>query len=429
MTVIDLGELRDHPKPSPDRPRPRAVGRPLRTALVSLLVLATLAGAAPAPGRVAAVVPSSPVGKAFFVDDLVVVDEPVGEVTSGDRDLTAYPMPERPASPPPRAEPLWRVRVPVGGYVQWIEPHDDALLLTVNSRTETDGETIALHARTGQVRWRQPGIVRSGRTGSLFLQRMRDDGVWTLRAVDVGSGRVTWSLGDLPRSPDYRLRDGAIDRVVVFGPGDEVEVRDPANGAVLARAGLRPDAFAELSGLVVGDLVVLIDDQTVTAYDLDRLERRWVVPLPAVEFVGPCGEVLCTWVRDGGLQALDPATGALRWRTSGWDAVMETRSGHLLVVTFRDGRGWYGVLDAGTGGQIADLGDWSMLAAVEPDGPLVGIRPGRGGRLTPYELDLADVRLRALDAIPSASELCQAGPDGMMCRRPDGSFGVWRWPA
>ncbi|MFC0508710.1 PQQ-binding-like beta-propeller repeat protein [Micromonospora costi] len=429
MTVIDLGELRDHPKPSPDRPRPRAAGRPLRTALVSLLVLGTLAGAAPAPGRVAAVVPSSPVGKAFVVGDLVVVDEPVDGVTSGDRDLTAYPMPERPANPPPRAEPLWRVRVPVGGYIQWIEPHDDTLLLTVNSRAEADGETIALHARTGQVRWRQPGIARSGRTGSLFLQRMRDDGAWTLRAVDPGSGQLAWSLRDLRSSPNYRLRDGAVDRVVVFGPGSGVEVRDPASGAVLARADPPPGASAELSGLVADDLVLFIDDQTVTAYDLDRLERRWVVPLPAVESVGVCGEVLCVWVRDGGLQALDPATGALRWRTSGWDAVMEARSGRLLVATLRDNRSRYGVLDASTGGQIADLGDWSLLASVAPDGPLVGIRPGRGGRLTPYELDLADVRLRVLDAIPGASELCQAGPSAMMCRRPDGSFGVWRWPA
>ncbi|MGK5739111.1 outer membrane protein assembly factor BamB family protein [Micromonospora sp. URMC 103] len=427
MTVIDLGEVGGFPATRPPRPRPRMAGRPLRTVVVLLLVLVTLAGAAPAPGRIAATVPGSPLADAFLVGDLVVVADPVDGVSSGVLELTAYPLPERPTAAPRRPEPRWRVRLPLV-YSIWGLHERDGMLLVTTGRGQGEGDTIALRAATGQIRWRQSGVAGSETSGPLLLKRLEADGRAALRAVRPDSGEVVWSLPDVPQSA-YSLSAGAVDRVVLIRPGGEVEVRDPLTRMLLRHADLRPGAPpAELSGQVVDGLLVLADERMVTAHDLDGLERRWALALPAMGYVERCATLLCVHSGGNDVRAVDPATGALRWRTSGWDGVVTARSGRLLVVTVRDNRTRYGVLDAGTGRQMADLGDWRLLSSNEPDNPLLGIRPGHPGRLALHELDLVAARFRLRDMIPDVSELCQAGPDAVLCRRLDGSFGVWRWP-
>ncbi|MFC3505229.1 PQQ-binding-like beta-propeller repeat protein [Micromonospora krabiensis] len=428
MTLIDLGELRADPVPVPVPRRRPPLGRPLRTLLVCVVALATLAGAAPAPGRVRAVVPGAPAAEPFLVGDLLLIARPVEGVTDGSRDLVAYPLPERAATTAQRPAPRWRVRLPVVGELWGVAAAGDALVLSANLAPDGAPDTIVLDAATGRLRWRQPGFSRLDASGRLLLER--PVGPPTVSAVDLASGRTIWSTpGSFPPGAQYRVRNGTIDRVLMLGYDGTAELRDAATGAVLRRAAVtRAAATPEPPRhQVVGDLLLVLDGGVLRAYDLDRLEPRWSVEAPQVSYVLPCGVVLCAHTQPGGFRALDPATGATRWTAPAWSGVLASGAGRVLVTAGQSAGDDYAALDAGTGAVVAEWGTWQPLPAFEQDAPPVSLRRADDGRLVVVEWDLAAGRPRLLDVIADASGACQAGKDAMVCRRRDGSFGVWRW--
>ncbi|MER7332294.1 MULTISPECIES: PQQ-binding-like beta-propeller repeat protein [unclassified Micromonospora] len=426
MTLIDLGELRDEPDREAPLPRPpRAVGRPLRVALVLALLVATLAGAAPAPERVSVVVPARPGSEAFLAGDRFYVVEPAEREPEGAVEVRAYALPARAPADGRAPAPLWRARVPAAGRFWQVQSVPGVVLFSVTGE-QTFGETLALDAATGRERWRQPGHPWPDLAGTLLVQTAD-----SVRSVDPASGRALWSVRTPPEGAHFGgVRDGLVKRIVLLTADGRAEVRDLRSGDLLHAADLLPDgqpAFGQT--VVTDDLLLLVRHQAgaLTAYGLDGLRPRWEVRLPTVDYVSECGGLLCVGGPFVGFRVLDPATGAVRWTGEGWLGVLSGRGGRLLAVAPGPTTGErLGVLDAATGRQVADLGAWQLMPWHDDD-RLLAVRPAAsGGGLVVGELDVVAGRARVVDVLRDASGECRGGAEAVLCRLRTGEIGVWR---
>ncbi|MEU8261211.1 PQQ-binding-like beta-propeller repeat protein [Micromonospora sp. NPDC048999] len=416
MAVIDLGELRDDVAPDPPARPPRAVGRPYRCLVVLLVAVVTLAGAAPAPRRVVATVPGGPTATAFVLDDRVYVMEPPDPGRGTGRQLVAY------RATAGRARTLWRVPLPGDRVVLTGWAVDGWLLLANRAADDTGFETLALDAATGRLGWRHPGVpLRAG--DAVLLNASDGSGANEISRVDPRTGRTVWSVS--APSVQLWLRPGPVgaERLVLRHDSGRVEVLETTSGARLA-ARDRPAG----SGIVATTSRMLVAsnvDGTVTGYDLDRLEPRWTVSLPGVDFADSCGRSLCAFRQSGGVLVLDPATGALRWTDPRWSSWLTAVDGLLLVVRPALTSSALAVVEEDTGRLVADLGEWELVPWEDGDALITGVRLGADGRLVIAELDLAAGRARILDALPDAIGDCRSGGALLVCHRIDGRFVLW----
>ncbi|MGW4500243.1 outer membrane protein assembly factor BamB family protein [Micromonospora sp. NPDC004336] len=424
MTVIDLGELRDEPDGAASLPRPpRAVGRPLRVALVLALLVATVAGAAPVRERVSVVVPGRVGSQAFLDAGHVFVVDPAEGAPEGAAEVRAYALPERAPTGDRAPAPLWRAAVVAPGRLWQVRSTGGVTLFSATGE-QGFGETIALDLATGRERWRQPGYP-SGAAGLLLVQTAD-----SVRSVDPASGRALWSVPTSPEGLHLGVRDGRVERVVLVAADGATQVRDPRSGDVLHTADLRPEgqpAFGQV--VVTDDLLLLVRPRAgvLSAYGLDGLRPRWQVRLPPVDHVSECGGLLCVGAEPGGFRVLDPATGAVRWTADGWMGVLAGRAGRLLALGSGPAGERFVVLDAATGRQVADLGAWQLMPWHDGD-RLLAVRPAvSGGGLVVGELDVAAGRARVVDVLRDASGECRGGTDAVLCRLRSGDIGVWRF--
>ncbi|MFG1778250.1 PQQ-binding-like beta-propeller repeat protein [Micromonospora sp. NPDC049048] len=429
MTLIDLGEIRDEPgrEASPARP-PRAVGRPLRVVLALAFLVATVAASAPVPARVAFVVPARLGAEAFLHGDRLYVVEPAEGASDGTVEVRAYALPERAPADDAPPVPAWRSRVVTANRFMQVQTGPGVVLFSIIGNQ--DGvQTVALDAGTGRERWRQPGHPWFDPTGILLLQTGGEEG-GVVRSVDPASGRALWSVPTPGRAATYALRDGRVDRIVLFPAEGRVELRDPRTGVIVHAVDLPSgDVPGLVHTMVAHDLLLVVRPPTglVTAYGLDGLRRRWETRLPQVEYVNPCGELLCA-PRGNTFSALDPATGALRWSGERWVGVFLARGGRLLALSSGGVGDRWGVLDAATGREVADLGIWQLMPFYV-DERLLAVRPAvAGGGLVVGELDVAAGRARVLDVLRGASGDCRSHGNAVACRLLTGGFGVWRYP-
>ncbi|WP_406076949.1 PQQ-binding-like beta-propeller repeat protein [Micromonospora sp. NBC_00858] len=423
--VIDLGELRHEPDSVPLPRPPRANGRPLRCALVLLLLLVTLAAAGP-PGRRAVVtLPGQPGTEAFVSGDLFFLLDPLSS-QSRQRRLAAFRLPD--------GEPVWQVPLPVDGRL-WGVSEQGGMLLVTGHESDPGGQgalTITLDRATGAYGWQQPGSAVELADGNLLLQSTDGEGAGSLRAVDPCCGTVRWQLSTTPAEINFRGTENGVDRVVLSRPDGQVEVRDATTGTVLARANLgAPGRGPYPTVQVVDDLLVTVGGSpaTATAYGLDRLDRRWSATGDGELYVLGCGPVVCLQSPAGGLRAVDPATGRVLWSSGrwGWAWPYDGR----LVTTPSESTGsrneQFVALDPATGDVVAELGRWE-LAQFGLEDPMVGVRRLPGGGLIVAKLDVRTGEVRVLDVLPDAIGECQASVGRLLCRRMDGSYGLWQLP-
>ncbi|WP_433391803.1 PQQ-binding-like beta-propeller repeat protein [Micromonospora sp. KLBMP9576] len=426
MALIDLGELRDEPgrAVAPTRP-PRTVDRPLRVALALALLVSTMAAAAPVPDRTRIVVPAGPEAEAFLDGDRLYVVEQIEREPEGTVELTSYALPARRPADDPTPAPVWRTRIPAAGRLWQVQAGPGVVLFSVTGQQEGE-RTIALDAGTGQERWRQPGHPWWDATGILLMQSGGEEG-GSLRAVDPPSGRARWSVPTRREGASYSVRAGLIERIVLATAQGRIEARDPRSGALLHTADL---PLGELRGLghavVVRDLLLVNRPEVgaLAAHGLDGLRQRWEVRLPPVDNVGECGNLLCVGWATGGIVALDPATGVVRWTVRGWAGVLSARGGRLLAFGSGDR---FGVLDGATGRQVADLGVWQLMPWQDDDRLLALRGAGDGRGVVVAELDVVAGRARARDVLPHATSDCRGSGARVLCRLRTGGFGVWRY--
>ncbi len=427
MTLIDLGELTEPADPEPPRRWRPPSNRRLVAGLVALVALLTVAGAAPPAARVHAILPGSSASELILAEDQIFVVTPMRGVTDGTRELVAYPRPDHATVTPQRLAPLWRVPVSAGNQVSQVMPVADGGVLLSMALPEgrTSLETVLLDPRTGQQRWRAPGFATLDGSGRALLRTFAEDEQITLRSVEVASGRELWSTSLAFAALNYQQWDSMTDAVVVFTIAGNVEVRDPETGAI--RHSLRmPDGAAEHLWMA-GDLVLTIQDsRTITAYGVDGLTQRWQTTVPRADHAGQCGVQVCAGY-SGTVHVLDPETGAVRWRSTEDVHILLVRE--MRVVAVRGNNNPYLVaLDVTTGEVLTDYGAWDLLYSYHQPPHLLGTRVVPEG-LVLARFDPAEPQPRRVDVLTGATAGCQYQHDLIACRRGDGSFGVWQWPA
>ncbi|MBQ0900921.1 PQQ-binding-like beta-propeller repeat protein [Micromonospora sp. U21] len=421
-SIIELGEVRDEQASVPPTRRPRVAGRPLRCAAVLLLALVVLAGATPAPQRTVTVVPASSDAQSYLAEDGVFVVDPA--TPTGDRYLTAYALPSPTGDAVRR-----RWQAPLAGVADYLDVRAERGLVLLIGVSAAVGvvQTTALDAATGQQRWQLQGVAEWTTDGGLLLMSGLADGPGSVRRVAPDTGRAGWSVPvPPPGEPGYHRGTGGVDEFVLVQPTGEVQVHDAGTGRLVRSVDTLPgDRSAAQRVEVVGDVLLLVSPGStqVVAYGLPGLDPLWTAEVPLVAYAVDCDDLLCLVQQTGGMQVLDPATGMLRWSNPDHDTLADVRHDRLLVLG-PDQR--YAVRDAATGRVRTDLGRWDLAPVLRRDGPLIGMRPGAGGRLVVAELDLAAGRPRILDVLPGVVGGCQAAPPILLCRRLDGRTALWR---
>ncbi|MFC4145304.1 PQQ-binding-like beta-propeller repeat protein [Micromonospora mangrovi] len=423
MTVIELGELRHGDEAEPP---PRSGGRSARWPRVAALfavALLTLAGAAPAPARVRPVSVPAPQGAIFLLlgDRLVVADGP-GNVGNGGRLVTGHRL--------PGGEPLWRFSLPAGDHVLGLTAVAGGLLVTSSPAGAGDPASTLLDVNSGAVRWRRAGYPVRARSGAVLLETPRADGTGTVRAVDPATGATRWSLPMPANGVAYRVDDRGVTQLVLVTAAGRVAVHDVGTGALLrsGRVPPAPDGVAYRFAQVVGDLL-LVDGASggVTAYGLDRLDRRWSVPVRSeAQGFEDCAGVVCQRDQATGLRALDPVTGRPLWTD---DRLVGTvpAGGRLLTAELAAGAELdLTVRDPTTGRVVGRLGRWRVPRVQWSGGPLLGLRRLPGDRVLVAELDVPAGRTRIRTVLPGSWDDCAAGRTVLVCLRASGGLVVWR---
>jgi outer membrane protein assembly factor BamB len=306
--------------------------------------------------------------------------------------------------------------------------------------------TTAFDPDTGEPRWTLAGdlIFPGAGVGALTRHRsLPDQSSWRreLTIVDLATGRELWTTPPFVNW-SYPLDDPDLVRQLVTLTEDgELTSYDLATGARLATTRTAAERVEERQVQVVGSLVLLQGParDTLTAYDLATLRRRWTADLPPGGFlvVSACEPVLC--VQGGAVPlALDPATGAAAWSAdwlpeSGvagdtWVAQPGPPwpTGLLLV------EGW--VVEAATGEPVLELREWAPLGGNEP---ILGrpaalltryelpAGPGDAGRTWFGRIRSDPVRLEVLGGVDGRLHRCVTSADQLACQRDDELL-VWR---
>ncbi len=427
MTLIELGELTESTGPEPSRRRRRVGGSRTPLLLVALIALVTLVSATPPAPRMQAILPSSLAAQVYFTGDQILTVVPVREASDGSQELLAYRMPERATGSPQRLTPLWRMPVRPGDRVDTAERADDSGLVLSLERANAGFESLLLDSRTGQTRWRKPGSATLDGSGRVLLQRYDVEGSSILAAVELASGRELWSVSSKATWVTYHQRETVIDAIVVSMVAGGVEVLDPATGALRYRLPATSDEPGDDQHVwAIGDLVLVSNSKGVAAYDVDGLVRRWQTSVSPINWVIPCGALLCAYGIGGGAHLLDPATGAVRWSVDGDIYVLRADERRALASDFRGPAIKVTTIDAETGRIGADDGDWELVGMVDHVPYLLATRsiPKVGAVLA--RLDPAYAQPRRIDILPGAVGNCGYREDLIACRRQDGDFGVWQ---
>ncbi|MEV0005532.1 PQQ-binding-like beta-propeller repeat protein [Micromonospora sp. NPDC050980] len=423
--VIDLGEMRhaedaDEPLPAPPR---RPPGRAVRTVALGCLLLTLGAAAGPTRRPEPARVPA-PKGAVFvaLAGRLVVADGP-GAAHRGGREVSAFRL--------PGGEPAWRFTLPAGDQVLGLTGAAGGLLVTSSPTGVGDTLATLLDPATGAVRWRQAGYPIPTASGGVLVENPRPGGTGSVRAVDPASGAVRWSLSVPAQGVTYRRDIRGVTQLVLVEPDGRVAVHDADSGARVrvGRMSSASDGVAHRFAQVVGDLL-LVDDGAgaVTAYGLDRLDRRWTVPVDpsAGTWYTDCAGLICQRDQLGGVAALDPATGRPAWTDERWLG-LAALGGRLVAATAGDGPELdLSALDPATGRVLARLGRWRLTG--RDDGTplgLLGLRRLTGDRTLVGALDVPAGQARIRAVLPGSWDECADTNEALVCLRPAGGLAVW----
>jgi len=432
VVTIDLGEdwaVAEDPPARPRRHPPAAV----LAALLVLVVLLVIGGsAAPRPAFVLlADLPVQGVTATEVGGDSVFIAVESG----GRRSVARYAL--------DGGAPIWKASQPGPAAGLVYVAGADALMVWLIDYPGNEEQFTVLDAATGRRLWQSGGNVMIDRLPDSphQLMRMTDpDGTPRISYVDMRDGRTIWTR-TVPDMTQVLATDGQAAAFLVGYADGTVLLLARETGEVLATVRLDPLVPLGPGGVpepensalfnVVHDRLMVgqgtIDGATtVSAYDLPGMRLQWSVSGELPIYPDACGPYVCLSGDGSGAVALDVATGSIVWRASGFDGVQDLGGGRLLG--FRAGGVQRaGVLDAGTGRPVGNLGDWTPLFGANshlvttPD--VANFRytwfgvmePGRGVVLP----------LGRLDGLSTGG--CQPHEDLLLCRTVDARLKVWRY--
>ncbi|MFE9691184.1 PQQ-binding-like beta-propeller repeat protein [Micromonospora sp. NPDC005806] len=421
--VIELGEMphdeKAEPLPGPRRPP----GPTVRVAALCGAALLTLAGAAPVAHRPPGVPVPAPQGASFAIvaGRLVVADGP-GTVGRDGRVVTGHRL--------PGGESLWQFVLPAGDHVLGLSSVADVLLVTTSPAGAGDTISTALDPASGTVRWRQAGYPVPTESGGVLFEMPRADGTGTIRSVDLASGAARWSLPLPGNGVAYRRGDRGVTEIVLVSADGRVAVHDAGSGT-LRHAGRVPPAADRVSyrfTQVVADLL-LVDGGpgVVTAYGLDRLDRRWTVPVPlrSAAWFTDCAGVLCLHDESGGARTFDPATGRQLWTDDRWLGVTPVDDRLLAAAPAIGLEMELATLDPRTGRVLARFGRWRLGGADRSAPRQLGLRRLPDDRTLVVALDLPAGQVRFRAVLPGSGDDCMDAGTALVCLRPSGGMVLW----
>jgi hypothetical protein len=435
--LIDLGEL------PPDGARlapPVTVRRPPRTyasllAILAVLLAGTLGGSArrdqPEPPTV---VPAR-LSDTMFVGSnrfyLVSAGPEQGASQVQNKIIREYAL--------PAGNLISLTTVAVSGAIFDVTSAGSTILVSYQVDTVGAEATVALATGTDTALWRRPArLLGVSAADRLVLLRENSPQFGNLRwyGIDLVTGEVRWQLEQPVHG--YITETGYVhgfprSLITVDGNG-RLDVRDTATGAITASTTIAVPAEWADRGIALwpdGDLILVGDHATTTAYGLPDLGERWHGPIDLYSaYVGPgCGDAVCFFSpRDHGMRVVDRATGAERWASDRWSYADQVGPYLLAGVGGPVGTDQtLAVLDIRTGRVLGDFGAWQRIGEPESDGTVVGLRERAGDDVVFYaRLNPAKLSTRLLGVAKGVSGDCQTTPDVLICRRVDATVGIWR---
>lgn len=414
--VIDLGEVQREPPLVSGRPLVR--GRRLPLAAFALVLLALLGGAAVSPRELQPALVPARLGDAMFVEaDRVHLISAAGLVST-------YAL--------PGGRLLSRTPVAVTGPVYQVSSSGAALLVSYQVNTLGEDATVAVQTGTPRELWRVPArLLTFSRADNLAVVRLRNDSWY---GVDLETGQRKWELQQpaLGYTTMAAYAAGFPQRLVTVAATGHLEVRDTVSGTMVAQADVPAKRSWPGQGVSVwpaGDLVLVGGLGGVTAYGINDLTVRWTTSLDLTRrYVQPdCAGAVCVISFRGGLQVIDPATGALRWSSLRWNGA--DAIGKDLLVYGGEGleaRYPLAVVNTATGDLIRDYGPWRPAGPVRTDGSVVVLRQRIGADTVHYGLLNPQIpTVRIMGAAADVSGDCQATRDVLVCRRIDAAVAIW----
>jgi hypothetical protein len=430
--LIDLGEqhgrLPSETMAARDRPHRFRAG----LAALSAALLIGLGGAVVHPAPVDPVLVSARLGDTMFVEEnrlYLVSAGPAPQGTSVQhRIVSMYGL--------PGGELLSRTTVAVTGAIFHVTSVTDLVLVSYQVDTVGAEATVALRAGTDRALWRAPARLLSvSAPDGLVLLRENSPRFGDLHwfGLDLDTGRTRWSF-EQPLQGHTTVAgfaDGFPRRLITATTAGHIEVRDTADGTVVSEGDVTARSGWSRRGITVwptGELVLIGGLGGITAYTLAGLTLRWHSTLDlSGRWVQDCVDAICVFGYRGGVQALDPGTGRVRWAANRWTNAEEAGS-YLLVNGDQGLEGRYplAVVEPVTGVVHGDFGEWRAAGPARADGTVVGLRQRIGDDVVFYALlDPATLAVRVLGTATTVSGDCQATTEVLVCRRIDAGVAIW----
>ncbi|MBL7253738.1 outer membrane protein assembly factor BamB family protein [Paractinoplanes lichenicola] len=418
--VIELGEVtRETPVVVMTD---RLVPRRALLVLLSIVLVATTAAAAPLPTLVRPVIVPARLGDTMFLDGrrMLLVSGSAALVSQvSHRVVRAYDL--------PGTRLLSTTTVTVSGGINQVVAAGDTMVVSYQVDASGTWATVAVAEGTEMTRWRRTArlIAVSEADGQALLGT--DEAVY---AIDLRSGATRWKL---PRPPAGYIAETGWDsenypRWLVLTDSGRLESRDPHTGALLASRTVAPGP-GRANVWPVDDLVMADDGSPgFAAYRLPGLIPLWHTgaDLSGIWMQAACGKLICTFRQQRGLTAIDPADGRELWENPDW-AYAEPVGPYLLATRAERGVDDPGlwVIDPATGRPRGDFGRWEFLAATG-DGRFYGKLDVPGAYLVHYGiLDPRTLSVRLLGTAADVSNSCQAVAGQLICRLVDASVALW----
>jgi outer membrane protein assembly factor BamB len=427
--TIDLGTDRE---PDADADPPLRISRPVKAALLVLLSLFALTGAAAArPGltEVASLGETPAAAFALSTDAAFIAAYGDGVNTSIVRRYGLHLA---------DGTPDWTTGLP-----QTVDNVTVAERAGVVLAGSYSGQGVtALDANTGHVLWKEPvTYLLDVVDDTVLLTVQDDDGPSTLRLAELRSGSTVWTRTTRDNTAYWQLDVGLAPprpatRIVVVQMDGHATTLNLADGHVLADADLgfrlhmqEQNYAQDFTEVTVADGALYVGQRvdgrtSLTSFGLDTLTQIWRTTDGLPGGLTDCGTVIC--VSDGTtLAAIHPATGRQLWTQPRWQYGYALGSGALLA-SHSGSEQEATLLDPATGRPLRELG------------PVAAIY-GRSGLFLRTDSDVPTVRLITVGPDDGAVRLigdvgavtpyrCSAAGDYVGCPTVAGPTKIWRLP-